>query len=46
MRSLSDFGVDFGDNSCEFLEVNDSISVPVSELNHLVDLGACEVLSD
>ena len=44
--SYSDFGVDPGHHSCEFLEVNGSVSILVSKLNHLIHFRAGEVLSN
>ena len=43
---ISDFWVDPADHSYELFIVDWSVSVLVSELNHLVDLAAWKVLSD
>ena len=42
----SNFGVNFGHDVGEFLEVDEAVSVLISEVNHLVDFSAIEVLSN
>ena len=42
----SNFGINFGDDIAEFFEVDETVSVLVSKVNHLIDFSATEVLSN
>ena len=42
----SNFGVNFGDDVGEFFEVDETVSVLISKVNHLIDFSATEVLSN
>ena len=42
----SDFRVDLGDNIGEFFKGNGSVSVLIGVIDHLINLGAAEVLSN
>ena len=43
---ISNLGVDFGDNVDEFFEANHSVSVLISEVDHLINFGSGEALSN
>jgi hypothetical protein len=42
----SNFGINFGDDIAEFFEVDETVSVLISKVNHLIDFSATEVLSN
>lgn len=46
MGSESNFGIDFGNHVDELVEVDDSVSVLIGVLDHLIDLSGGEVLAD
>lgn len=42
----SNFGVDLGDNAYEFFEANNSVSILIGIVDHLINLGGWEVFSN